>query len=378
MLPDAQPRHCPHHRSPRLLPPSPGRLQGICRLPDGFVVFVDRALPGERLTARVVQSKKSFAKAAKLKTLHPHDAASEPACQHFGPCGGCSLQALQYPAQLAAKQRQVADLLRRTAGVADVDAVLRPIVGCQPGSQPYGYRNKMEFSFSAEAWQPPPPPPQQQPQRQAASGGSKSSSRSSSSSFTLGLHKPGSSTAVLPISRCHLQSDGANQLLQRVLLLCQQAGLQPHDPVSGSGLLQHVVIRRGTPSSGSTGSSSGSSSEAGSSSGGSSSSSSSSSSGSAEAAGEEYLLNFVTASDGRKALAPLARALVQQQQPAADQPAPAVVGVVNSVSQRGRPTGERRLAAEHVLEGRGWLTEQLCGLEFEVRRRGGKQLVRAL
>jgi hypothetical protein len=341
----------------------------------------------------VVQSKKSFAKAAKLQTLHPHDSAAEPACQHFGPCGGCSLQALQYPAQLAAKQCQVADLLRRTAGVADVEAVLRPIVGCQPGAgaagQPYGYRNKMEFSFSAEAWQPPPMPQQEQ---HAASGESKTKSSSSggSSSFALGLHRPGSSTEVLPISRCHLQPDGANQLLQRVLLLCQQAGLQPHDPISGSGLLQHVVIRRGTPTSGS-GTSAGSSSSG---EVGSSTSNSRGSAGSAVAAREEYLLNFVTASDGRQALAPLARVLMrqQQQQPAAGQPtaaqhgapaaaaaaaaaaAPAVVGVVNSVSQRGRPTGERRLAAEHVLEGRGWLTEQLCGLEFEVRQGGWEQL----
>lgn len=61
-------------------------LQGICRLPgSGFVVFVDRALPGERLTARVLQVKKSFAKALKLHTLEPHEAPAEPACQvRFG------------------------------------------------------------------------------------------------------------------------------------------------------------------------------------------------------------------------------------------------------------------------------------------------------
>lgn len=55
--------------------------EGVCRLPGGYVVFVDRALPGERLTARVVQSKRSFAKAAKLSTLQLHDDAVEPVCQ---------------------------------------------------------------------------------------------------------------------------------------------------------------------------------------------------------------------------------------------------------------------------------------------------------
>lgn len=60
----------------------PPTLQGICRHgADGFVVFVDRALPGERLTARVVQSKRSWARAAKLATLEPHEQAVEPVCQ---------------------------------------------------------------------------------------------------------------------------------------------------------------------------------------------------------------------------------------------------------------------------------------------------------
>ena len=88
MLPDAQPALWPSPPPPSPAAAPPGRrLQGICRLPDGFVVFVDRALPGERLKALVVQSKKSFAKAAKLQTLHPHDAAAEPACQHLPRAG---------------------------------------------------------------------------------------------------------------------------------------------------------------------------------------------------------------------------------------------------------------------------------------------------
>lgn len=56
-------------------------LQGICRLENGFVVFVDRALPGERLLARVVQSKRSFARASRLRSLAPHDDATEPVCE---------------------------------------------------------------------------------------------------------------------------------------------------------------------------------------------------------------------------------------------------------------------------------------------------------
>jgi predicted RNA-binding protein with TRAM domain len=56
--------------------------EGICKLPGGgLVVFVERALPGERLVARITETKKRFAKAVKLSTLRPHDAAVEPPCQ---------------------------------------------------------------------------------------------------------------------------------------------------------------------------------------------------------------------------------------------------------------------------------------------------------
>ena len=83
-------------------------LQGVCKLPNGFTIFCERALPGERLLARVNATKKSFATAHKLEVLRPHSDAVEASCRHFAQgCGGCSLQGLQYANQLAAKQQQV-------------------------------------------------------------------------------------------------------------------------------------------------------------------------------------------------------------------------------------------------------------------------------
>lgn len=105
--PSPHPVACSHQPGlpPACLP------QGICRLSgadsDSLVVFVDRALPGERLAAQVTQAKKRYARAAKLASLSPHDCAAPPTCPHFGPCGGCTLQTLAYDAQLQAKQRQV-------------------------------------------------------------------------------------------------------------------------------------------------------------------------------------------------------------------------------------------------------------------------------
>jgi hypothetical protein len=58
---------------------------------------------------------RGYAEARKLRTLSPHRGAVQPRCQHFGPCGGCTLQSLAYERQLAEKQNQVWE---ERAGVA--------------------------------------------------------------------------------------------------------------------------------------------------------------------------------------------------------------------------------------------------------------------
>ena len=87
---------------------APPVLQGVCKLPGGFTVFCERALPGERLTARVTSAKKSFATAHKLEVLRQHSDAAEAPCVHFQEgCGGCTMQNLAYASQLRAKEQQV-------------------------------------------------------------------------------------------------------------------------------------------------------------------------------------------------------------------------------------------------------------------------------
>ncbi len=82
--------------------------QGVCKLPDGYTIFCDRALPGEHLRARITAVKKTHASAVKVAVSKPHDHAVEAPCMHYGQgCGGCSMQNLAYTAQLAAKEQQV-------------------------------------------------------------------------------------------------------------------------------------------------------------------------------------------------------------------------------------------------------------------------------
>src|SRR5262249_24976765 len=115
---------------------------GVARL-DGFVVFVRRGLPGDRVKARVTKVKRSHAEALATEVLRPGPERVDPQCAHFPACGGCRFQDLAYEAQLEQKQLQVRDALQRLAGIAEPP--LERIVPCQP--EIFHYRNKLEYSF---------------------------------------------------------------------------------------------------------------------------------------------------------------------------------------------------------------------------------------
>src|SRR5881275_3629095 len=89
---------------------------GVARL-DGFVVFVRRGLPGDRVKARVTKVKRNHAEALATELLEPGPQRVEAPCAHYPACGGCRFQDLAYEAQVAAKQGQVLDALRRIGGV---------------------------------------------------------------------------------------------------------------------------------------------------------------------------------------------------------------------------------------------------------------------
>src|SRR5438477_8000716 len=102
---------------------------GVARL-DGFVVFVRRGLPGDRVRARVTKVKRSHAEALATEVLAPGPHRVEAPCAHYPACGGCRFQDLAYEAQLEQKQAQIEDALRRIGGIADPP--VEPIVPCRP------------------------------------------------------------------------------------------------------------------------------------------------------------------------------------------------------------------------------------------------------
>ena len=109
--------------------------RGIARI-DGKTVFVDGALPGERVRLSVFKRRRTFDEASLVEVLKASPDRVTPACAHFGVCGGCSLQHLSPAAQVDAKQRQLLDNLERIGRVKPRH-VLEPIRG-----PAFGYRRR--------------------------------------------------------------------------------------------------------------------------------------------------------------------------------------------------------------------------------------------
>src|SRR5919197_526757 len=105
--------------------------EGVGRV-DGYVVFVRGGLPGDRLRVRLTEARGRFGRAVVDEVLVPSPDRVAPPCPYFGQCGGCRLQHLAYPAQLAFKEKQVRETLTRVGGLPPFE--LRPIV---PAPAPY-------------------------------------------------------------------------------------------------------------------------------------------------------------------------------------------------------------------------------------------------
>lgn len=190
---------------------------------DGLVVFVPFVVPGDVVDILLYKKKKNYAEGRAVRFHHYSEARVEPQCPHFGVCGGCKWQTLNYQAQLDAKQRQVRDNLERLGNV-DCSG-MRPICGSE---NIYYYRNKLEFTFSTKAWR---------TAEQIASG------EPQPTLGALGFHIPQLFDKVLPIEHCALQSDPSNDIRLAVSRYAEDNELEYYDIRNHTGFLRNLVIR---------------------------------------------------------------------------------------------------------------------------------------
>ena len=115
--------------------------KGIVTIEDRRI-FIKNTLPGQKVRFAIRKLRKGKCEGRLLDVLAPSPLEVEPACRHFGECGGCTYQRLSYEEQLKLKEGQVKEILDEAVG--DGTYLFEEIL---PSPRIYGYRNKMEFSF---------------------------------------------------------------------------------------------------------------------------------------------------------------------------------------------------------------------------------------
>lgn len=190
---------------------------------DDYVVFVPYGAPGDVVDIKLDRKKHSYAEGHIERLVRPSALRQEPRCGHFGTCGGCRWQHLPYEVQLANKQQQVVDALTRIAKVELPE--ISPILG---SANIWGYRNKMEYTFSNKRW---------------LSWEQMRSGEMVDNRNGAGFHIPGAFDKVLDIEQCHLQDSIGDRIRLFVKHYGMEHGIPFYDLREQRGFLRTLMIR---------------------------------------------------------------------------------------------------------------------------------------
>ncbi|NNE02655.1 MAG: 23S rRNA (uracil(1939)-C(5))-methyltransferase RlmD [Eudoraea sp.] len=199
------------------------RGKTIAKAPDGRVIFLNNAVPGDVVTIRTTKKRKAYYEGTATHFHVYSDKRTKPVCKHFEVCGGCKWQHMGYEHQLHYKQREVENNLKRI-GHLEIPEVL-PILG---SAKEYFYRNKMEFSFSDSRWL---------HQEELASN------EVIEDKNALGLHIPGMWDKILHLEECHLQPDPSNAIRLETKRFAEEHHIPFFNPRSQNGVLRTLMIR---------------------------------------------------------------------------------------------------------------------------------------
>jgi len=271
--------------------------RGIGRL-EGLVVFVHGGIPGDRISARIFKKKREYAEAGMVGLLSPSPDRITAPCPYFGYCGGCQWQHVAYERQLIYKRDHVQECLDHIGGLKDV-----PVHPAIPSGKIFGYRNKMEFTFSDRRWY---LPDQMELGRQEGE-------------FALGLHVTGAFQKVVDTEACLLQPETGNQIMEVVRRYARGSGIPVYGLKSHRGFWRYLMIRHSD-------------------------------------AWDEWMVNIVTSEERQDVIRPLAKLLVERFE--------RIATVVNNINGRGASiaVGER----ESVLWGDGWIRDRIGPFDFRI------------
>lgn len=190
--------------------------KGIVKLAEtGERCVVKNVLPGQKIQFLVTRLRKGRGEGRLLEVLERSPAETDSPCPHFGSCGGCAYLSLPYAQQLVLKERQVKELL---------DDALRGqgepwrFEGIKASPEPFGYRNKMEFTFGDEVKDGP---------------------------LALGMHRRGGFYDIVTVKDCRIVDEDYRQILTCTRDWFAQQKLPFYHRLQHQGYLRHLLVRKG-------------------------------------------------------------------------------------------------------------------------------------
>ena len=182
--------------------------EGIVRI-DGFTVFVNGMLPGEKGKILIVKVKKSFGYGKLTELIEPSPERTVPPCPYYKTCGGCSIQHMSYKAQLEFKRNKVRDCVERIGGI--FGAEYPETIGMD---KPWRYRNKAQYPVGKDR----------------------------DGKTVIGFYAP-RSHRITDIDGCMLQMDGSEKIIEITRKYIEKYNVPVYDETAHSGLLRHVITR---------------------------------------------------------------------------------------------------------------------------------------
>lgn len=183
--------------------------EGIGRI-DGYTLFVQGALPGEKIKVKVIKVNKKYGYGKLLEVIEPSPDRVQPVCKHARRCGGCQLQHLSYSAQLDFKTKLVQDAFERIGRIKDKE--VKPTIGME---KPWRYRNKAQFPVGIMK-----------------------------DRLAIGFYAP-RSHEIIDMDSCHIQH-GVNDMLVNIIRdFIDKYSISTYDESSRKGIIRHIVIKTG-------------------------------------------------------------------------------------------------------------------------------------
>lgn len=186
------------------------------------VVFVTGVAPGDVVDVRITKGKSSFMEGEPVNFHEYSKERIDPFCSHFGVCGGCKWQHINYDLQKTYKRQQVLDQFQRIAKV-EIPEVM-PTLGSEKTRY---YRNKLDFTFSNKKWL---------TIEQIQSG-------EDFDRNALGFHIPKMFDKIVDVDHCYLQGNISNDVRNELRSFALANQLSFYDIRNQVGLLRNLIIR---------------------------------------------------------------------------------------------------------------------------------------